>query len=83
MKSKISKPVVAIVPRGASTPQRVAIYPRKTQNAGLVFEYDVFQIPRARELVGDPCRIKSNRPNYNDIPDQIIIEVCKSFLSKI
>lgn len=82
IRAKISRPVVAIVPRGCDTPQRIAIYPKKTQNAGLVFEYDVFQIPFVQELVGEPHRIKGNRPHYNDIPDQVIIEVCKAFLCK-
>ena len=82
MKANISKPVVAIVPRNFSTPQRVAVYPKKTKNAGLVFEYDVFQLPRIKDLLGDPSRIKSNRPHYNDISDKIILEVCRAFLSK-
>ena len=80
IKTKISSPVVAIVPKGADTPQRIAIYPKKTKNAGLVFEYDVFQIPYVKELMGEPNRIKGNRPHYNDIPDQTILEVCKAFL---
>ena len=82
LKTKISSPVVAIVPRGCDTPQRIAIYPKKTQNAGLVFERDVFQLPRVQVLVGEPRRIKGNRPHYHDIPDQVIIEVCKAFLCK-
>ena len=82
IRTKISKPVVAIVPQNYDTPQRIAIYPKKTQNAGLVFEDDVFQIPRIQELVGEPRRIKGNRPHYNNIPDQTIIEVCRSFLCK-
>ena len=43
MKANISKPVVAIVPRNFSTPQRVAVYPKKTKNPGLVFENDIFE----------------------------------------
>ena len=82
IKTDICSPVVAIVPKGGYTPQRIAIYPKKTQNAGLVFEYDVFQIPRVKELMGEPTRIKSNRPHYYDIPDQIILEVCTAFLTK-
>ena len=82
IKTKICSPVVAIVPKNFDTPQRVAIYPKKTKNAGLVFEYDVFQIPRVKELMGEPNRIKGNRPHYTDIPDQTILEVCKAFLIK-
>ena len=33
IKANISKPVVAIVPRNFATPQRVAVYPKKTKNA--------------------------------------------------
>ena len=82
IKTKICSPVVAIVPKGYDTPQRIAIYPKKTKNSGLVFENDVFQIPHVRELMGEPTKIKSNRPHYYDIPDQTILEVCKAFLIK-
>ena len=44
IKTEICSPVVAIVPKGYDTPQRIAIYPKKTKNSGLVFENDVFQI---------------------------------------
>ena len=80
IKAKISSPVVAIVPKHRDTPQRIAIYPKKTKNAGLVFENDVFQIPRVKELMGEPNRIKGNRPHYTDISDWTILEVCKAFL---
>ena len=82
IKTEICSPVVAIVPKGYDTPQRIAIYPKKTKNSGLVFENDVFQIPHVRELMGEPTRIKSNRPHYYDIPDHTILEVCKAFLIK-
>jgi hypothetical protein len=81
MKENISNPVVAIVPKNIGTPQRVAIYPKKTKCAGLVIEMDVYNIPAIRKLLGDDFRDKSNRPHYNDVPDQTIIEVCKIFLS--
>jgi hypothetical protein len=80
MKENISNPVVAIVPKNIGTPQRVAIYPKKTKDAGLVIEMDVYAIPSIRQLLGDDFRDKSNRPHYNDVPDQTIIEVCKNFL---
>ena len=83
MKSEITSPVVAIVLKYFETPQRIAIYPKKTKNAGLVFENDVFRMPKIKDLVGEPKRIKGNRPHYNDIPDEIILEVCKNFLSKV
>ena len=82
IRAEISNPVVAIVPKYFDTPQRISIYPKKTKNAGLVFERDVFQLPRVKDLLGDPIRTKSNRPHYNDISDETIIEVCKTFLFK-
>ena len=82
MKTKISSPVVAIVPKMSEGPQRIAIYPKKTKNAGLVFENDVFQLPTVRDLLGEPNRIKGNRPHYNNISDHIIFDVCRAFLVK-
>jgi hypothetical protein len=38
-------------------------------------------IPNIKDLLGEPKRIKSNRPHYNDVTDEIILEVCKIFLS--
>ena len=81
MKENISNPVVAIVPKNIGTPQRVAIYPKKTKCSGLVIEMDVYAIPAIRKLLGDDFRDKSNRPHFNDVPDQTILEVCKIFLS--
>jgi hypothetical protein len=81
IKQNISHPVVAIVPVNIETPQRIAIYPKKTKDAGLVIEKDVYAIPAVRKLLGDDFRDKSNRPHYNDVPDQTILEVCKIFLS--
>ena len=81
IKLNISHPVVAIVPVNIETPQRIAIYPKKTKDAGLVIEKDVYAIPAVRKLLGDDFRDKSNRPHYNDVPDQTILEVCKIFLS--
>ena len=80
IRAKNSNPVVAIVPKYFDTPQRIAIYPKKTKNAGLVIENDVFYIENIKKLLGEPNRIKSNRPHYNDVEDEIIIEVCKNFL---
>ena len=80
VKAKISSPVVAIVPKGCDTPQRIAIYPKKTTCAGLVFERDVFDISHVAALMGEPHRDKSNRPHYNQISDEMIVEVCKAFL---
>ena len=80
IKKDISHPVVAIVPSSIETPQRIAIYPKKTKEAGLVIEMDVYDIPEIQALLGDDYRPKSNRPHYNDVPDQVILEVCKSFL---
>lgn len=81
IKEDIIHPVVAIVPANMETPQRIAIYPKKTKCAGLVIEMDVYAIPAIRKLLGDDFRDKGNRPHYNDVPDQTIIEVCKIFLS--
>ena len=82
IKTKITKPVVAIVPKGAETPQRIAIYPKKTKNAGLVIEKDVFDMSKIQNILGEG-REHGNRPHYNDISDEIIIEVCKTFLFKV
>lgn len=80
MREDISNPVVAILPKGYESPQRVAIYPKKTKDAGLVIELDVLHIRRVYELLGEPARMHSNRPHYNNIPDEVIIEVVKEFL---
>ena len=82
VRAKISSPVVAIVPKGYDTPQRIAIYPKKTKGAGLVIENDIYQMQKIKDLLGEPRRIKGNRPHYNDIPDYTILEVCKTFLFK-
>ena len=81
IKTKISKPVVAIVPRGTDTPQRIAVYPKKTKNAGLVIEKDIFSISKIQNMLGKG-RDHSNRPHYNDIPDEVILDICKTFLMK-
>ena len=81
MKTNISNPVVAIVPKCVGTPQRIAVYPKKTQNAGLVIEKDIFSIPRIKNMLGEG-RYHSNRPHYNNVPDEIILEVCRIFLVK-
>ena len=83
IKEDISKPVVAIVPKATTTPQRIAIYPKKTKYANLVIEEDVFNISKIKHLLGEPTRRKSNRPHYNSVPDDIIIEVCRTFIFKI
>ena len=82
IKTTISSPVVAIVPKNIGTPQRIAIYPKKTKGAGLVIEKDVYAIPKIRNLLGDDYRDKSNRPHFTDVPDQTILEVCMAFLFK-
>ena len=79
IKTQINKPVVAIVPKNVNTPQRIAIYPKKTQNAGLVIEKDIFHIPSIKNMLGEG-REHGNRPHYNDVPDQTILDVCKAFL---
>ena len=82
IKTKISNPLVAITPKYRGTPQRIAIYPKKTQNPGGVIEKDVYEMSKIQALLGEPKRIKSNRPHYCDIPEQTIIKVCKIFLLK-
>lgn len=80
IKAEISNPVVAIVPKYFDTPQIIAIYPKKTKYAGLVIENDIFNIQNIKKLLGEPNRIKSNRPHYNNVEDEIIITVCRNFL---
>ena len=82
MKDQIKKPVVAIVPKWRETPQRIAIYPKKTKNAGLVLEDDIYSNSRITVLAGDADRIHSNRPHFNHVEDEVIIEICKIFLMK-
>ena len=82
IKTNICKPVVAIVPKGFDAPQRIAIYPKKTKNPGLVFENDIFLLPQIKGFMGDVKRIHGNRPHYNDVTEQTIIEVCNAFLLK-
>lgn len=83
IKDDISNPVVAIVPKYIGTPQRIAIYPKKTKDAGLVIEEDVFNLTRVEQTLGKPQRIKSNRPHYNNVSDEVILAVCDMFLNKI
>ena len=82
MKDQIKSPVVAIVPKWCDTPQRIAIYPKKTKNAGLVLENDIYSNSRVSDLVGEADRIHSNRPHFNHVEDDVIIEICKIFLMK-
>lgn len=82
MKKQIKNPVVAIVPKGYDTPQRIAIYPKKTKNPGLVIEDDIYSISKIQILVGEADRVHSNRPHFNNVSDQVIIDICKIFLRK-
>ena len=82
MKDDISSSVVAIVPKHYGTPQRIAIYPKKTKNSGLVIEQDVFEMSGVEQLLGEPTRVKSNRPHYNGVSDDVILAVCNIFLHK-
>ena len=82
MKDQITKPVVAIVPKWCETPQRIAIYPKKTKNAGLVLEDDIYSNSRINNLAGNVDRVHGNRPHFNHVDDEVIIEICKIFLMK-
>ena len=82
LKTKISSPLVAIVPKNFDTPQRIAIYPKKIKNAGLVIEKDVFSISKIQNILGEG-REHGNRPHYNNVPDDVILAVCKAFLFKV
>ena len=82
IKTNINKPVVAIVPRGFSTPQRIAVYPKKTKNAGLVVEKDISMMPAIQKKIGEG-REHNRRLHYYDISDQTILEACKIFLGKL
>ena len=42
----------------------------------------IFEMSKIKELLGEPKRIKSNRPHYYDVAEQKIIDVCKIFLFK-
>ena len=82
MKDQIKKPVVAIVPKWCETPQRIAIYPKKTKNAGLVLEEDIYSNSIISTLAGVADRIHGNRPHFNNVDDEVIVEICKTFLMK-
>lgn len=81
-KRSITNPVVAIVPKVAATPQIIAIYPKKTQNAGLVLTYEAYDKPKIKLLAGEPHRIHGNRPHFTNVNDQLIIAICRDFLHK-
>lgn len=70
---------VAIVPREKESPQRIAIYPKKTKGAGLVMEMDVYDKMKDIIPLDEPARIKGNRPHYNDQLDELILKVCELF----
>ena len=82
IKKNISSPVVAIVPKWQESPQRIAVYPKKTKNPGLVLEEDIYSISKIQTILGEPNRIHSNRPHFTDVSDDIIIAICKIFLMK-
>ena len=82
MKKQIKNPVVAIVPKGHDTPQRIAIYPKKTKNPGLVLEDDIYSMSKIQILAGEVDRVHSNRPHFNNVSAQVIIDICKIFLRK-
>jgi hypothetical protein len=73
---------VVIVPAENESPQRIAIYPKKTKEAGLVVEMDVYEKIRHFPGLESHDRIKGNRPHYNSVPDDIIVDVCRTFLNK-
>ena len=79
----VSNQGVAIVPKGRKGPQRICVYPKKTKGAGLVIEMDVYKLISQKGILKDYKRSKSNRPHYNDLSDEIIIEACSIFLNKI
>ena len=49
---------------------------------GLVLEDDIYSNSRINVLAGDADRIHSNRPHFNHVEDEVIIEICKIFLMK-
>jgi len=72
---------IAIVPKITHTPQRVAVYPKKTKNPGLVLEQDIDAAAHRNIEFQEPARIKSNRPHYCDVPENTVLEICKLFIS--
>lgn len=76
-----SKSGVAIVPKGYTTPQRICVYPKKTKGPGLVIEKDIYNKLANMGMLVHPDRIKSNRPHYNDLTDELIIEAIKAFIT--
>ena len=82
IKKNISNPVVAIVPKWYQTPQRIAVYPKKTKNPGLVLEEDIYSISTIQKIIGAPNRVHGNRPHFTNVSDDIIIAICEVFLMK-
>ena len=80
IKEDITNPVVALVPKYLDSPQRIAIYPKKTKNAGLVVEQDVYEVYFIQRMLGGPSRVHSNRPHFKSVEDDIIVAVCSAFL---
>lgn len=77
-----SKPGVAVVPKGCTTPQRICVYPKKTKGPGLVIEMDIYNVLASKGMLKNPNRIKGNRPHYNDLTDEIVIDAVKAFLMR-
>ena len=71
---------VAIVPKNCCGPQRICIYPKKTKGAGLVIEMDVYNLLSSKGILQEYGKLKSNRPHYGGLSDEIIIEACSIFL---
>ena len=74
---------IAVVPRGEKGPQRICIYPKKTKGAGLVLEMDIYKLAQKNCCLRECDRIKSNRPHFGDMTDEIIMDVCKMFVENI
>lgn len=73
---------IAIVPRGEISPQKICVYPKKTQNPGFVIEKDVYELAQDKCGLRDYDREKSKRPHFNDLDEGVIIDVCNTFLNQ-
>lgn len=74
---------IAVVPRGEEGPQRICVYPKKTKGAGFVVEMDVYRLAQKNCNLREYDGIKSNRPHFGDMTDEIIMDVCKMFVEYI
>lgn len=76
---------VSVYRKGTGRPQLATVYPKKTQDAGLVIHPDCY--PKLNMLDKlTPYRssrtTKTHLPHYNQVPDQVILEAFRCVVGK-